>query len=119
MISDNGMYGMAAGVMSTAILQPFENVKMALMIPPRDLTLSKNFLVNLSLAFRYILNTDGYKGFYKGMYAATGKAALGCYTYFSILRHYEMEDQSAAKDFFHSSGARIVSTILTNPLNII
>ena len=88
MISDKGLYGMISGVISTAILQPFENVKMALMIPPRNLQLSNNVFYNLVLASRFIFAEDGYKGFYKGMYAATAKAGLGCYIYFSILRHF-------------------------------
>ena len=89
MISDKGLYGLVSGIISTAILQPFENVKMALMIPPRDLKLSHNFISNLGIASRYILKEDGYKGFYKGMHAASAKAGLGCYIYFSILRYFE------------------------------
>ena len=119
MISDKGLYGMISGVLSTAVLQPFENIKMALMIPPRNIQLSNNFILNLHIAYRYILKEDGYRGFYKGMIAATAKAGLGCYIYFSILRHFEKDQQSAAKDFFLSSLARIISTIITNPLNII
>ena len=34
MISEKGVYGMVSGRVTTALLQPFENVKMALMIPP-------------------------------------------------------------------------------------
>ena len=89
MISDKGFYGMMSGILTTAVLQPFENVKMALMIPPKNLQLGNNVFTNLILASRFIMAEDGYKGFYKGMYAATAKAGLGCYIYFSILRHFE------------------------------
>jgi hypothetical protein len=34
MISDKGVFGMISGVVTTVMLQPFENIKMALMIPP-------------------------------------------------------------------------------------
>lgn len=34
---DKGILGMISGVITTALLQPFENVKMALMLPPKDL----------------------------------------------------------------------------------
>jgi len=34
MISQNGIFGMMSGVFTTALLQPFENIKMAIMIPP-------------------------------------------------------------------------------------
>ncbi len=36
---DQGILGMISGVLTTALLQPFENVKVALMIPPKDLIL--------------------------------------------------------------------------------
>jgi hypothetical protein len=35
MINEKGVYGMVSGVTTTLLLQPFENIKMALMIPPR------------------------------------------------------------------------------------
>ncbi len=47
------------------------------------------------------------------------KAGMGCYIYFSVLRYLEKEDQSAFKNFMTSSFARIISTIMTNPLSII
>lgn len=53
------------------------------------------------------------------MIAATMKAGLGCYIYFAILRYLEKEDQSAFKNFGVSSLARILSTLITNPLSII
>ena len=122
MISDKGLFGLTAGVVTTAVLQPFENIKMALMISPKDLKLTNNFLINAQRATKYIYREDGWKGFYKGLVAATLKAAMGCYIYFGILRELEgeeEEDQSATRNFFASSGARILSTFLTNPLSII
>lgn len=73
----------------------------------------------MRLANRYIYKNDGYSGFFKGLTAAVIKAGMGCYIYFSSLRYFESEDQSPYMDFFHSSLSRILSTILTNPLNII
>jgi hypothetical protein len=119
MISDKGLYGMVSGVITTGILQPFENIKMALMLPPKDLELNKNFLQNGYLASKYIQKQDGIKGFYKGLVAATAKTALGCYIFFGSLRYFEVEDQSATRNFISSSLARIFSTIVTNPLNVI
>ena len=94
---------------------------MALMISPKDLKTTNNFLTNLYRAAEYINTHDGYKGFYKGLVAATQKAALGCYIYFSILREIEGDEdhQTRIRNFFSSSLARIASTILTNPLSII
>lgn len=86
MSKDKGLYGMISGVITTAILQPFENVKMALMIPPENLPLTRNFLLNMHLATRYIARVDGLPGFFKGVTAAAMKAGLGCFVYFAILR---------------------------------
>ena len=110
---------MFSGVLTTVMLQPFENVKMALMIPPKNLRLKSNFLINMQIAAQYIANHEGLRGFYKGVVAGTSKAAIGCYTYFAILRTFEGEEQKAMHNFFFSSIARIISTIITNPLNII
>lgn len=80
---------MLSGVFTTALLQPFENIKMALMLPPRELKPlheKNNVFQNTKSSCRYIYNADGIKGFYKGFVAATLKAALGCYIYFTGLR---------------------------------
>jgi hypothetical protein len=119
MISDKGIYGLVSGIITTSILQPFENVKMALMIPPKDLKLGHNFITNFRWATKYIYKTDGYKGFYKGFAAANIKAGLGCYIYFTVLRYWEKDNQKLYEDFIISSTARIISTFLTNPFNII
>lgn len=89
------------------------------MIPPRDLTLSSNVMANLYRGSQYIYKRDGIKGFYKGFSAANIKAGLGCYIYFTILRYEVKENQTAFQDFVLSSTARIISTFLTNPFNII
>lgn len=61
---------------------------MALMIPPKDLKLTHNFVTNFSRASKYIYQTDGYSGFFKGFVAGNIKAGLGCYIYFTILRYW-------------------------------
>jgi len=60
MISQNGIFGMISGVITTVLLQPFENIKMALMIPPKNLNLNNNFMINISTASKYIYKQDGY-----------------------------------------------------------
>ena len=81
------MFGLLSGMLTTSVLQPFENVKMALMLPPKDLVLGHNFITNFARASKYILKVDGAKGFYKGFSAANIKAGMGCYIYFTILRY--------------------------------
>jgi hypothetical protein len=60
---------------------------MAIMLPPKDLILGDNFIVNLLKATKYINMIDGISGFYKGFIAANIKAGLGCYIYFTVLRY--------------------------------
>lgn len=119
MLSQNGFYGLISGIVTTSLLQPFENVKMALMLPPKDLKLGHNFITNFLASSKYIYKTDGAQGFYKGFSAANIKAGMGCYIYFTILRYWGKEDQKPYQDFMLSSTARIISTFLTNPFNII
>ena len=122
MINEKGIYGLISGVTTTILLQPFENIKMALMIPPRRLEAlhaNNNVLNNIVTSCKYINAKDGIKGYYKGLVAACLKAAMGCYIYFTGLRYFEKQEMSAIENFVVSSAARIVSTLLTNPLSII
>ena len=65
------------------------------------------------------MEKDGIKGFYKGLVAATFKAGLGCYIYFTGLREFQKEQMTAYDNFIASSVSRLASTFLTNPLSII
>lgn len=89
MVSQNGLLGMMSGVISTVLLQPFENIKMALMIPPKTLSLKGNVAVKIGLASNFIYKVNGWKGFYKGLVAGVFKSSLGCYTFFGTLRYFE------------------------------
>ena len=121
MISEKGLFGMLSGVLSTVLLQPFENIKMALMLPPRELAKVQTSSPATSFlsSCRYIYSADGVSGFYKGLAAATLKAGLGCYIYFWGLRAFERDEMTAKHNFLASSLSRLASTLLTNPLNII
>ena len=86
---------MISGVGTTILLQPFENIKMALMLPPhklKDLHANNSVYSNIISSYRYINERDGYRGFYKGLVAASIKAAMGCYIYFTGLRWFGKED---------------------------
>ena len=96
---------------------------MALMIPPYKLQEAhkQNGIVsNILSSSKYIYEHSGPKGFYKGLVAASLKAALGCYIYFTGLRYFEsIHDSTLLNNFLVSSASRLASTFLTNPLNII
>ncbi len=113
---------MISGVVTTVMLQPFENIKMALMIPPYRLKVlhhKGSTMTNIVTSCKYINEKDGVKGFYKGLVAASLKAAFGCYIYFTGLRYFEKAEMAAHENFLISSTSRLISTFLTNPLNII
>lgn len=83
---------MISGVATTILLQPFENIKMALMIPPyrlKQLHQQGSILSNIITSCKYINEKDGIQGYYKGLVAASYKAAFGCYLYFAGLRYFE------------------------------
>jgi hypothetical protein len=82
----NGYYGYLAGTTTAAILQPLDNIKMALIVPPNKLSLSNNFMKNLYLAFCYIKVEEGWKSFYKGLVVNTIKTGLSSAVYFYLLR---------------------------------
>ena len=122
MINDKGLYGLISGAASTILLQPFDNIKMALMIPPHRLEAlhaRNNIVKNVISSCKYIFEKDGFRGYYKGLVASCLKAAMGCYIYFTVLRYFGKQEKSAADNFIISSSARIASTLLTNPLSII
>ena len=120
MFSNVGLFRLFSGIATTSLLQPFQNIKMALMIPPKDLKLGHNFITNLFNSATYIYKLDKLAGFYKGFWAANIKSGLGCYIFFTILRFRgKQEDLKPYQDFLLSSTARIISCFLTNPFNII
>mgnify|MGYP006933515774 FL=1 len=52
--ASSGVYGSLSGTLIALVLQPLENVKMALMLPPKDLALGRNAIMNMITAQRYI-----------------------------------------------------------------
>lgn len=54
MPSNNGYYGSLAGAATATLLQPLDNIKMTLIVPPNKLKLSSNFIKNVYLAILYI-----------------------------------------------------------------
>lgn len=82
----NGYYGYLAGTTTAAVLQPLDNIKMALIVPPNKLSLSSNFMRNVYLASKYILAEEGWKSFYKGLVVNAWKTGLSSAVYFYLLR---------------------------------
>lgn len=120
MAGKNGYYGYLAGTTTAAILQPLDNIKMALIVPPNKLTLSSNFIKNIYLAYSYIRTEEGWRSFYKGLVVNTLKTGLSSAVYFYLLRTIEKAiPESSASNFTASAMARIASAIVSNPLGVI
>jgi hypothetical protein len=85
--TSHGLLGAFAGVIAAATLQPLENIKVAMMLPPRDLHLNHRIFHNLSVTKTYLYKHEGIRGFFKGVTASSLRAAFGSFTYFGLLRH--------------------------------
>lgn len=122
-ISPVGVFGSLSGTVTALFLQPLENIKMALMLPPKDLYVDRNIFMNLVRAQRYIFQKEGLRGFFKGTVSCVMRALIGSFYFFGSLRQFEKLTQnipdSSAKNFLCSAAARIVSTIVSNPINVI
>jgi len=86
METKHGLYGSLAGFTAAAALQPLENIKMVLMLPPKDLQLGKNFLKNIPKATYYLYRDAGIKAFYRGIVPNVVRTAFSSSIYFSTLR---------------------------------
>lgn len=119
----NGYYGGLAGVFVAATLQPLDNIKMALIVPPQKLSLSENFVKNFFLAGQYILAEEGWRAFYKGLVVNAVKTGIGSAVYFYLLRLIEKnvhaDTQGNISNFLASAVARVAGSVVINPLSII
>ena len=86
MKKEKGFYGYLAGTMAAILLQPLENIKIALMIPPSNLKLESNFISNITTASKYIHDDSSIKGFYKGLLPNVIKTGFSSAIFFSSLR---------------------------------
>jgi hypothetical protein len=50
----HGILGWIAGVITAGILQPLENIKVAMILPPKDLKLGNNIISNILTTKYYI-----------------------------------------------------------------
>lgn len=86
METKNGLFGSLSGFTAAILLQPLENIKMVLMVPPKDLILKSNFLQDMPKAISYLYNSDGTKAFYRGVVPNVLRTAFSSSIFFSVLR---------------------------------
>ena len=82
------MFGYLSGCITAATLQPIENVKMIMLVPSKQVILTKNFLRNILISIHY-LNNDGKKAFYRGLVPNVLRTGFSSSIYFSFLRFCE------------------------------
>ena len=122
----HGLYGYLSGFTTAAALQPLENVKMVLMLPPKDAILNSNFINNIGKATRYLYQDAGMRAFYRGTVPNVLKTGFSSSIYFSVLRlcetfhqQFNLMNVSMITSFLSSMIARIASAMAANPLSII
>lgn len=54
MTNNTCYYGYLSGILTATTLQPLDNIKMTLMLPPNKLTLSSNFAKNIYKVAMYL-----------------------------------------------------------------
>lgn len=115
-------YGLMSGLITAATLQPLDNIKMAIMIPPSKLEnkLSSNFANNIFFAIKFLHLQEGLSAFYRGVVVNAWKTGLGSAIYFYGLRMIEdlQFQQKSIGAFFASATARVISSAITNPFSV-
>jgi hypothetical protein len=51
-----GLYGSLAGFTASVTLQPLENIKMIMLVPPKEVQLTNNFFKNIVLSTKFLYN---------------------------------------------------------------
>ncbi len=126
MSTNKGTYGFISGFIAAATLQPLQNVKMVLLVPPSDAKFTSNFVKNISIAIRYLYQDGKLKAFYRGITANVLRTGFSSSIFFSMLRNCEdfyqkfsFLSDSMAKSFMSSLTARVMSSVMSNPLSVL
>lgn len=105
------LFGFCGGILTSIIFQPFDVVKMSLM-----LTTDKNTSHRVFHTIKNVVQENGIFGLWKGLGISTIRNATGAGIYFYLLRYFEKANEGMS--FFNSASARI-SSILLNPMTIV
>lgn len=106
---------------NAALLQPLENIKMAIILPPSKLKLSNNFVLNVFLSAKYIYKEGGISQFYDGLISNVLKTGTSSAVYFFTMRKLEqnLPQNSIVSNFIASGLARVASSLVANPLSVL
>ena len=121
-----GVYGSLAGFVTASLLQPLENIKMLLVLPPKNLKIEANVFKNIANTVQYLHKDDGIRSFYRGIVPTVLRTTVSSYFYFSVLRQcqkfgnqIEEFQNSKVVPFLSSMVGRIAGVIASNPLSVL
>lgn len=85
----NGLYGSLAGFVAATALQPLENIKMVMLVPPKEVKMAHNFFKDVVISTKYLYNDGGPLAFYRGLVPNVMRTAFSSSIFFSSLRFFE------------------------------
>ena len=94
---------------------------MALILPPSQLKLSNNFIMNVLLSVKYIYKEGGISQFYDGLTSNVLKTGTSSAVYFFTMRKLEenLPKNSVISNFTASALGRVASSLVANPLSVL
>jgi len=127
LLSSPAFAGAASGFLIGVSLQPLEIIKVCLIMNPTKLALlnnNANFAESFYLSARFIYQLEGVKGFWRGLTPALLRIGTANSAYFHCLDLFNrmaapLQLNKRAHDFGTSSAARVISTLVINPLTML
>jgi len=126
LLSSPACAGAASGFLIGVFLQPLEIIKVCLIVNPTKLAVlnTANFAESFVLSARVIYQLEGLKGFWRGLTPALMRIGTANSVYFHFLELFSkpvasFQFNQRINDFVTSSSARIISTLMINPLTML
>jgi solute carrier family 25 protein 38 len=119
--------GAVAGSVCGTIFQPLDVIKTNLIILPSDyIPENKSSTRVLADVVSIIYRREGLSGFWMGSTPAVLRTSTSCAIYFSLLRLFDKhwkknlgDNGKVLSDFLDSGLARVTTSLITNPLNML
>jgi len=119
--------GATAGAICGTIFQPLDVIKVNLIVLPSNYHLiNRSSLQNLTDITKMIYAQEGWRGFWLGTAPSVLRTSASCAIYFTLLRFFNKfwikgfaSDRKYMSDFLDSGVARVLTSLLTNPLNML
>lgn len=119
--------GALAGAICGMIFQPLDVVKVNLIVLPNGYEVkNRTSFQNISDISKMIYKQEGWRGFWMGTTPSVIRTSASCAIYFMLLRLFEKyslkkltNDKKYITDFLDSGFSRVITSLLTNPLNVL